>query len=80
MTGAPFYRVAWVLLGYAGAAWVVLGVSGWFRRALALPALFETLLRGGLLMGVPIAVLAAWYYPRLGLGDSARDDLDASGG
>ena len=55
-----------------------MGVSGWVRRALALPSLFETLLRGGLLLGVPIAVLAAWYYPRLGVGDSARDGLDSS--
>ena len=76
--GAPLYRVTSVLLVYAGAAWVVLGVAGWFRRALALPALFETLLRGGLLMGVVLAALLAWHYPRLGVGSDPVGGDDAS--
>ena len=51
---------------YIVVAWFVHDAAEWFRRALALPALFETLLRGGLWAGSVGAVLLAWHYPSLG--------------
>lgn len=66
MTPLPIRRIAWVLLAYGFGAWLILNGASWFQRVLALPSLFETLLRGGLLAGIPIAVLVAWRYPELG--------------
>jgi len=59
-------RASLVLALYIVVAWFVYDAAGWFRRALALPALFETLLRGGLWVGGPVAALLAWHYPSLG--------------
>ena len=66
MSESPFRRIALTLVAYVAVGWVVWGVAGWFRRALALPELFETLLSVGLLVGLPLAGLLAWRYPDLG--------------
>ena len=55
-----------VLAVYLIVGWVVLGVAEWARRVLVLPGQFETLLRGGMLLGIPLAALLAWKYPTLG--------------
>lgn len=70
MRDEPLRRVFAVLLGYAAVAWLALLFGGWLRRLLALPGLFEVLLRWGLVLGVPIAVLIAWHYPSIGHGDA----------
>jgi hypothetical protein len=57
-----------VLTVYVVVAWTVLGVTDWLRRVLALPELFDTLLRGGMVVGLPVAALLAWKYPVLGHG------------
>jgi hypothetical protein len=62
-------RATWVFLGYGFAASVIVFVAEWFRRALALPQIFETLLHGMLAVGLPVAMVLAWHYPRLGAGD-----------
>jgi len=67
MSGA-LRRVGVVVLVYAAAAWAVLGGAAWLRRALALPALFDVLLRAGLLLGLGVAAALAWRYPALGEG------------
>jgi len=63
-----------VLALYIVVAWFVHDAAEWFRRALALPALFETLLRGGLWAGGVGAVLLAWHYPSLGVDREAAVD------
>ena len=70
MSGSAVRRVLIVLLFYAAVAWVVLGGAGWLQTALALPQLFDDLLRLGLVLGVPIAMVIAWRYPHLGGGES----------
>lgn len=72
MSGSAVRRVLIVLLFYAAVAWLVLGGAGWLQTALALPRLFDDLLRLGLALGVPIAVVIAWRYPRLGGGESGQ--------
>ena len=59
-------RIAVVLIAYAVVAWLVLGVAEWARPVLALPVLFPRLLRNGIAVGLPIALLLAWYYPSMG--------------
>ena len=70
MSGSAVRRVLIVLLVYAAVAWLVLGGAGWLQTALALPQLFDDLLRLGLAVGVPIAIVIAWRYPHLGGGES----------
>ena len=65
MTEGPFRRIALTMLFYTGAAWVVLELSGWLRRVLALPALFETLLFWGVCGGAGLAAYMAWKYPEI---------------
>jgi len=74
VVGSPIRRVALVLVGYAATGWLVFHFGGWLRRVLVLPPLFDELLRVGLVVGVPIAAVLAWYYPRLGHGSTAVDD------
>lgn len=66
MKDSPLRRVVMVLTVYLIVGWVVLGVAEWARRVLVLPGQFETLLRGGMLLGIPLAALLAWKYPTLG--------------
>ena len=63
-------RVAWVLIFYALVAWAVVRGSDWLARVLALPPLFDTLLVGLLVVGVPVAVFLAWRLPELGVSGS----------
>ena len=63
---SPLRRVSLVLLVYVGAGWVLLGGAGWLRRTLALPESFDLLIRGALLVGVPIAIWIAWHFPQIG--------------
>ena len=75
-------RTLLVLLAYAAGAWVVLLVGSWLRRVLSLPLLFEQLLHGGLLLGVAVAGLLAWNYPRLAMewdAEAVGDGEDGSG-
>lgn len=69
--GNALRRALLVLLLYALGAWVVLLLGGWLRRVLALPMLFDELLRAGIYLGALVAVVLAWHYPRLagGSGD-----------
>lgn len=64
-----------VLVGlfYALAAALVLGVAGWARPVLALPALFPRALRTALIGGLPVALVLAWHYPRIGHHGAAPD-------
>ncbi|HAY77075.1 MAG TPA: hypothetical protein DCY33_04475 [Gemmatimonadetes bacterium] len=59
-------RVLSVMLGYAVLGWIVLLMGDWVATVLALPVLFETLLRWGLGLGLPCALLIAWNLPRVG--------------
>lgn len=70
MKDEPLRRTIAVLLGYAAIAWVVLLFGGWLGRVLALPGLFDVLLRWGLVLGVPVAAAMAWHYPSIGHGDT----------
>ena len=69
MRDLPIRRVLWVLLAYAVGAAVVLPGIDWLQRVLALPPQFGTLARGGMLLGVPLAIVIAWRYPELGSGE-----------
>lgn len=67
-------RVSLTLVAYVAGAWVVLGAAAWVRRELALPEMFEGLLRAGAWIGAVAAALLAWHYPTIaGGGDSASD-------
>ena len=66
MIPAPLRRALVVGAGYVATAWVVLRVAAWVRPIFALPELFLVLLRWGVVLGLPVAVLLAWHYPRLG--------------
>ena len=59
-------RVLSVLLGYVLAGWIILLVADWVAAVFALPPLFDTLLRWGLGLGLPVALLIAWKYPDIG--------------
>ena len=78
MNGPALRRAGLVLALYVVAAWFVDDAAGWFRRALALPALFATLLRVGLWAGGPVAALLAWHYPSLGA--DRGESVDSQGG
>lgn len=69
MRDLPIRRVLWVLLAYAVGAAVVLPGINWLQRVLALPPQFGTLARGGMLLGIPLAIVIAWRYPELGAGE-----------
>ena len=56
------------MLAYAVGAALLLPALDWLQRVLALPPLFGTLARGGMLLGVPLAIVIAWRYPELGAG------------
>ncbi len=75
MSTSPYMRIGRVLLAYFVVGWLVLIGSGWVGRILALPSLFDTLLRVGLVAGIPLAILIAWRYPELG-DDASRDSDD----
>lgn len=66
--GGPVRRVITVLLIYVVAAYAVLVLGEWMRRLLALPLIFETLLRGGVALGAGVAAALAWHYPKLATG------------
>ncbi len=69
MRDLPIRRVLWVLLAYAVGVAVALPGIDWLQRVLALPPQFGTLARGGMLLGVPLAIVIAWRYPELGAGE-----------
>lgn len=71
MTGSPVRRVLTVLVVYAVVGGIVLVGGSWLRQLLALPGVFEDLLRAFLLVGVPVAAVVAWRYPTLGDGAGA---------
>lgn len=77
MTDLPIRRIVWVLLAYAVGAWLVLRLGAAIRRLLLLPPLFETLLSGALVLGVPLAIAVAWRYPQLG--EQTAPDPDRAG-
>ena len=66
MPAPPIRRALIVGAVYALTAWVVLRVALWARGIFALPDLFLVLLRWGMALGVPVALLLAWHYPSLG--------------
>ncbi|MDX1646363.1 MAG: hypothetical protein R3304_04385 [Longimicrobiales bacterium] len=76
MKDEPLRRTLLVLLAYVVVAYPVVLLGGWLRRVLALPPLFETLLHGGLVLGVPVAAVLAWRYPELAAVD---DDTEPAG-
>ena len=57
------------MLAYAAGAAFLLPMLDWLQRVMALPPLFATLARGGMLLGVPLAIFIAWRYPELGAGE-----------
>ncbi len=59
-------RILSVLLGYLLVAWVVVMLSDWLAAVLALPSLFDSMLRWGIALGLPVALLIAWKYPEIG--------------
>ena len=79
MNGAA-RRAALVLVAYVCVAVLVIAVADWVRPVLALPASFPRLLRGLLALGLPVALLLAWHYPKLGHhGMNPGDDGPAEG-
>lgn len=80
MSGGAVRRTVVVLLFYALGAWAVLLVGGWLSRVLALPMLFDQLLQAGVYLGVPVAALLAWHYPRLAGGSGDGSDGPAPAG
>lgn len=65
---SPWRRVGIVLAVYAGCALLLLPALGALQRLLILPGLFLELVRVGLWLGVPLAVVLAWRYPDIGNG------------
>lgn len=59
-------RILKVLAGYVVGGWAVRGLGQWLAGVLALPPLFDRLLWGGLVLGLPVALLVAWRYPSIG--------------
>ena len=59
-------RVALVFVGYVVVAAIVTVFAGWAATLFALPPLFGTLLRWGIGLGFPVALLIAWKYPEIG--------------
>ena len=56
-------RVVIVLAIYVVVTVLILPVTDWAKRLFALPGLFSDLVRVGLVLGLPIAVILAWIYP-----------------
>jgi len=67
-------RVAAVLVVYGVGSWVVLAGADWVAGALALPSLFDELLRWGLVVGAVVAMLVAWRFPEIGEGEAPSAD------
>ncbi len=65
-------RVAVTLAVYAVVGGILWWIAPAFQRLLLLPMLFGRVLRGALLLGVPLAAVLAWRYPSLGERDSAE--------
>lgn len=59
-------RILSVLLGYLLVAWVVVMLADWLAAVLALPPMFDSMLRWGIGLGLPVALLIAWKYPEIG--------------
>ncbi len=68
LPGDAIRRAGITIVVYPVVAWVVFQIAKWFRRVLALPSLFESLLLYGLLGGFLLALALAWHYPKLGHG------------
>ena len=62
-----------VLIVYAIVAAVVLAGSSALWRILALPELFLSAVRIGLLGGVPLAIAVAWHYPKIGVAGAVSE-------
>jgi hypothetical protein len=69
-------RVVLVAVGYLTTAVVVFRAADWVRPVLALPAAFTRLLGVGLAAGLPLALLLAWHYPKLGHHGMHADRVD----
>ena len=78
MKSGPMRRVAWVLVVYVPVAWFVVKIAGWFGRVLALPQLFDTLLLGLVVLGVPVAIAVAPLFRRRSAKAEDRSSLKAS--
>lgn len=59
-------RISIVLVCYLGAALIVMAVLTTLERVLFLPPLFMKLGRGGLALGLLVALILAWRYPDVG--------------
>ena len=66
--GSPWWRVLKVLLAYALFALLLMPFLQGLQRLLFLPDLFIRLALGGLMLGLPLALLVAWRYPDIGGG------------
>jgi hypothetical protein len=64
--GPALGRVLVVLAAYAVFALVVLGGAGFLSRVLVLPALFDRIVTGAVVLGLPLAAVLAWRYPSVG--------------
>jgi hypothetical protein len=65
-----------VLIAYGVGSWLVLAGAGWVGDVLALPRLFDSLLRWGLVGGAVVAALVAWRFPRIGAGEPRAADAE----
>ena len=59
-------RVALTLSVYVAVGAGIWFAIPWFQRLLLLPTLFPVLARVCLVLGIPVAALAAWRYPEMG--------------
>jgi hypothetical protein len=66
MDGDAGRRILSVLVAYVLAAWVVVLLADWLAVVLALPPMFDSMLRWGIGLGLPVALLMAWKYPEIG--------------
>jgi len=66
--GPALGRVVVVLAAYAVFALVVLSGAGLLSRVLVLPSLFDRLVTGAVVIGLPLAAVLAWRYPSVGDG------------
>jgi hypothetical protein len=71
--GAALGRVVVVLAAYALFALVVMSGARFLGRVLVLPALFDRLVTGAVLVGLPLAAVLAWRYPSVGDGPPRAD-------
>jgi hypothetical protein len=72
-------RVALVLVAYVVVAWIVIALAGQVQPLLALPGSFVRILRAGLGLGLPVALLVAWNYPRIGHHGAHPPDREEGG-